>query len=71
MVTDCVAPRVAHDPDASVADVAYLTTLPTPALIKLALRYRALATTRALWRGEVVRRERIERLLLDRDLGRR
>jgi hypothetical protein len=42
-----------------------------PALVKLALRYRALATKRPLWRGEVVRRERIERLLLDRDRGRR
>lgn len=53
------------------ADDAYLARLGTDELVKLSLRYRALATRRALLPGEVARRARIERRLAARDRDRR
>lgn len=53
------------------ADDAYLARLGTDELVRLSLRYRALATRRALLPGEVARRVRIERRLAARDRDRR
>lgn len=71
MVTMIAAPA-AHQAGAERrADDAYLARLGTDELVKLSLRYRALATRRALLPGEVARRARIERRLAARDRDRR